>query len=322
MSATGLEAVLDRRLAALRTAHPELESAISLQELLIRTALAAARPPQAPSFPLPRERALHTVRQGVPLLHDQPLDLDVHFAADLFSRLVNALQQQQQQQPDQQLGPALEAIVEAATTARLDPQQLFAEAFVQHAEHVAELARQAGLDDDGAEVLGTLAHQAVMPILRAYAEHLRPLLERLDDGTLEGAAWQRGYCPICGGWPLLGELRGVELAEFLRCSGCGSGWRWRRLVCPYCGNDDYQSLRSLQIEGEQRFRVSVCERCTGYLKVGNAFDPPPAALLALDDLASLHLDVAAIERGYQRPSGTGFPIELAVADQEWVEELA
>jgi FdhE protein len=112
------------------------------------------------------------------------------------------------------------------------------------------------------------------------------------------------------------------LAEFLRCGGCGSGWRWRRLLCPYCGNDDYQSLRSLQIEGEQRFRISVCDRCMGYLKVGNAFDPSPAALVALDDLASLHLDVVAIERGYQRPSGTGFPIELAVADEEWIEELA
>jgi hypothetical protein len=30
----------------------------------------------------------------------------------------------------------------------------------------------------------------------------------------------------------------------------------------------------------------------------------------------------AIERGYQRPGGTGFVIELAVPDEEWVEELA
>lgn len=313
----GLEALLERRLAALRTARPELAAALALQQTLLQTALAAARPPLAPMFSLPRERAVARVREGVPLLHEQPVELDVHFAADLFSRLVNALQHQPSEL-EAGLGADLEAIVVAATGGRLDPQRLFAEAFVQHHDHLAELAQQADVD---ADALASLAHQAVAPILRAYAEQVRPILERLDDGSPTGAAWQRGYCPMCGAWPLLGELRGIELAEFLRCAGCGSGWRWRRLMCPYCGNDDYQSLRRLQVEGEQRFHVSVCQRCTGYLKVGNAFDPPPAALLALDDLASMHLDVAAIERGYRRPLGTGFPIELGVPESDWVEEL-
>ena len=53
----------------------------------------------------------------------------------------------------------------------------------------------------------------------------------------------------------------------------------------------------------------------------NAFDPPPSELLAIDDVASLHLDVAAIERGYHRPGGSGFMIELAVPEDEWSEEL-
>ena len=66
----------------------------------------------------------------------------------------------------------------------------------------------------------------------------------------------------------------------------------------------------------------VCDRCHGYLKLGNAFDPPPSELLALDDLASMHLDVVAIERGYQRPAGAGFTIELAVPDADWAEEPA
>src|SRR6185503_3768310 len=172
------------------------------------------------------------------------------------------------------------------------------------------------------EILGALAGQAVAPLLRAYAEHLLPFIERADDGSPDGASWQRGYCPLCGAWPLLAELRGVELAQYLRCSACGSAWRARRISCPYCGTDDFRSLHSLQIDGEQRFRISVCDHCTGYLKVGNAFDPPPAELVALDDLASVHLDVAAIERGYRRPTGSGFSIELAVPEEEWLEELA
>jgi FdhE protein len=307
--------LLDRRLAAVRKSRPELGEALDLQEQLIRQSLMSARPPQAQPFPLPREQLAARIRNGVPVLHDQPAHVDVQFAADLFSRLVNDLQERE----DAELQSGLNALVEAATNGRLDPERLFGEAFVQHADHLAEIALQSGVH---AELLTTVAAQAVAPLLRAYAQHLLPLVERLDDGAPDGAVWQRGYCPVCGGWPSIAELRGVELALFLRCAGCGSGWRSQRLGCPYCGNDDYHTLHTLTIEGEKRFRISVCERCKGYLKVGNAFDPPPAQLLALDEVASLHLDVVAIERGYHRPGGTGFSIELAVPEDEWVEELA
>ena len=309
--------LLERRLAALRrgSTAAELNDALDLQEQLITTVLESPRAPETQPFPLPREQVVARMREGVPLLHDQPLHIDVHFAADLFSRLVNVLQQRE----DPELRSRLDTLVAAATGGMLEPQQLFSEAFVQHQDHLIEIAAGAGAD---AELLMAVTSQAVAPLLRAYAERLLPLVERADDGTTEGAGWSRSYCPICGGWPLLGELRGIELAQWLRCAACGSGWRGRRLACAYCANEDYRSLGTLAIEGEQRFRIAVCERCKGYLKVGNAFDPLPAELLALDDVVSMHLDVAAIERGYQRPSGSGFVIELAVPDEEWVEELA
>jgi FdhE protein len=306
--------VLDRRVAALRTSRPDLHEALDLQERLIRESLMSARTAEAHPFPLPREQLTARLDEGTPLLHDQPAHLDVQFAADLFSRLVNVLQQRQ----DPELHLRLERLIGAATSGALDPQRLFAEAFVQHPDHLAEIALQAGVD---VELLSTLATQAVAPLLRAYAARLMPLVERLDDGS-PSTGWQQGYCPVCGGWPLLAELRGVELAQYLRCAACGSGWRSQRLLCPYCRNDDYRSLQSLAIDGEKRFRVSVCERCKGYLKVGNAFDPLPPELLALDDVSSLHLDVVAIERGYHRPSGSGFVIELALPEEEWIEELA
>lgn len=315
--AAGLLLLLDRRIAALRKNRQDLEDAIRLQDILVRTALTSARAPHITSFPIPREALAGRIRAGVPLLHEQPATVDFHFAADLFSRLVNALEAEPIQAHEDQAN-GLEAIVEAATNGALDAQALFSEAFVHHVDHIAELAHQAGVD---AELLGALATVAVAPVLRAYAERLLPLVDRADDGSPDGAIWQRGYCPICGGWPSIAELRGVELSEHLRCSGCGSGWRWVRIGCPYCGTSDYRSLQMLTIEGEPRFKVSCCDRCQGYIKVGNAFDPPPAELVALDDLASMHLDVAAIERGYRRPEGSGYVIELAVPDNAWADEL-
>ncbi|MCA1644040.1 MAG: formate dehydrogenase accessory protein FdhE [Chloroflexi bacterium] len=306
--------LLDRRLAVLRKARPDLQAALDLQEALMRASLSPPRTAQAHPFPLPRDQVDARLRAGVPLLHEQPAFVDVHFAADVFSRLVNVLQQRE----DAEVSARLERVVVAATTGTIDPQRLFGEAFVRHADHLVDIALESDVD---AELLSTLATQAAAPLLRAYAERLLPQIQRLDDGSTDGAIWQKGYCPVCGGWPVLGELRGIELALFLRCAACGSGWRSRRMFCPYCGNDDHQSLHMLTIAGEQRFRISVCERCQGYLKVGNAFDPPPADLLAIDDVASMHLDVAAIERGYHRPEGAGFVIELAVPEDEWVDEL-
>ena len=302
---------LERRVAALRKARPELSDALDLQEMLVRAALSSARPPETQPFPLPRELVDARMRQGIPLLHDQPVFVDVQFAADLFSRLVNALQSREDAE-DADVPARLGTLVDAATTGSLDPERLFGEAFVGHAEHLAELAFASGAD---AELLQTLATQATAPLLRSYAARLLPLVEHSDE-------WHAGYCPICGGWPLLGELRGVERSAWLRCVACAHGWRTQRLLCPYCGNDDYHTLGTLTIEGESRFQIATCERCKGYLKVENAFEPAPPDLLVLDDVASVHLDVAAIERGYHRPTGSGFTIELAVAESEWVEELA
>ena len=308
MAEAALLSLLERRLAVLRKARSDLGDALDLQELLVRTALTSARPPETLGFPMSQKLAEARLRDGTPLLHNQPVFLDIHFAADLFSRLINVLQSRE----DRDVQARLETLVSAATSGRLEPERLFGEAFVGHADHLAELGIAAGAD---VELLQTLAPQATAPMLRAYAARLLPLVD-------QAAEWHAGYCPICGGWPLLGELRGVERSEWLRCIACGGGWRTQRFQCPYCGNDDYHTLGSLSVEGEARFHIATCERCKGYLKVENAFEPAPAELLVLDDVASVHLDVVAIERGFHRPTGSGFTIELALAENEWVEELA
>lgn len=302
---------LDRRVAALTASHPDLRDALGLQHAIIRTQLQVPRPPALGSFPLPRQQVVARVGDGVPVLHDQPVAVDVPFAADLLRRLQMAL------------APRFDALGDVTGGGRLDLDGLFAEAFVQHPDHVAEIARATGLE---AGLLSALAALSVAPILRAYAARLAPVLGPavgpVDDGAPDMAVWDRGYCPVCGGWPLLGELRGVDEAAWLRCAACGSGWAVRRPDCPYCGNADCESLTTIRFEGQQRFDLNVCERCTGYLKVAHTFEPAPAEVLALDDVASLQLDLAAAERGLQRPPGSGYRIELAMPDSEWLEELA
>jgi FdhE protein len=280
---------------ALLATRPDLEPLVELQAELVREVLTGTRLPRVWLDTPKPSAALAKLRAGIPLLEDEPLFLDLEYVADLFERLLNVVLRRADADTNAHAAP----LIAAAADGRLDPGELFLEAMLRHSDHVATMSAAIDVDED---LLLSLACLAVAPLLRGIAARSSPVIEQLD----EQVAWRRGYCPACGGPPLLGELRGVELRLSLRCAACGLAWRAPRLCCPFCATDDHRALHTLQVEGENRFRVQACDRCFGYLKIGNAFDPLPAELLALDDLASIDLDVVAIERGYARPNTAGF----------------
>jgi FdhE protein len=53
-------------------------------------------------------------------------------------------------------------------------------------------------------------------------------------------------------------------------------------------------------ERRETRRVEACERCRRYVKVIAATAPIPAELLAVEDLATIHLDLVARQHGYAR----------------------
>ena len=76
-------------------------------------------------------------------------------------------------------------------------------------------------------------------------------------------------------------------------------WEVPRLWCPFCGNHDHEGLRFLHAEGEEtKYRALVCEVCRGYIKMLTTLSALPPLPLLVADAATLHLDLAAAERGY------------------------
>jgi formate dehydrogenase maturation protein FdhE len=61
--------------------------------------------------------------------------------------------------------------------------------------------------------------------------------------------------------------------------------------------------------------IEACKRCLGYVKTFTKLQGSPAARVILDDLASVDLDVAAFEQGYRHPQGTGYALNVTVADR-------
>jgi len=185
---------------------------------------------------------------------------------------------------------------------RLDAVGLLHAAIVRDHDAVAKIADKAGLDTQALEVIAQLA---VMPLLHACAERWREHIP---------SAWTHGYCPVCGAWPALAEVRGLDKSRRMRCGRCASDWPLPVLQCTYCGESDHNQLGTLTPEGEsQTRRVEVCYTCKGYLKAFTTLRPMTLRTIAMADLASVDLDLIAQEREYSRPSQYAHTLTLSVS---------
>jgi len=148
--------------------------------------------------------------------------------------------------------------------------------------------------------LAAIAHLAVIPLLQACGQRLAPQVPH---------AWSYGYCPICGAWPTLAEVRGLEHTRTLRCARCGAAWHTAWLRCPYCSEMDHQRLGVLLPEQHGvTGQIDTCATCKGYLKTHTTLQALPAYAVTLHDLTTIALDVAALDRGYTRPERPGYAL--------------
>jgi FdhE protein len=198
---------------------------------------------------------------------------------------------------------AVAAAAGVASVRGLDAFAPVAASIRQDADALAGLAAAAGLEPD---LLGTIAHAAALPALLAAGRAAEPVLA-------DGRGWEAGYCPVCAAWPTLAEMRGLARERWLRCGRCGSGWRSPPSRCPFCVAGDHRQLGYLAPAADRESRrATTCDACRGYLKTVSVLGPASAAELALHDLGTLELDVAALERGYARPDRPGFPLAVTL----------
>lgn len=133
-------------------------------------------------------------------------------------------------------------------------------------------------------------------------ESIRPSIEAMVEklqNEIDGENWLKNYCPICGSLPSLALLKEEVGKKYLLCSYCGYEWRIERLICPFCGNKEQESLQYFCGEGEETYRIDTCEKCKQYIKT---IDLRTIELIdpSLEDLATLHLDILASQKGYKR----------------------
>jgi FdhE protein len=219
------------------------------------------------------------LEQGRPLISPDELDADPASLADLCARIAFTVAEHRREQ----VKPL--AQIHAWLYERREQTRTIAAEYLRSGQ--IPNGDRAGINRG---LLAFVLSSGLRPFLRARAEVLAPLV---DD-----AVWYRGNCPVCGGEPDMAALGKGSGRRRLLCSRCDSEWTFRRLGCPFCGNDEPSGLAYYPSE-DQAYRLSVCERCRRYLKTIDLRAAAAEHPLAAERILTAGMDVAAEKAGYR-----------------------
>lgn len=130
----------------------------------------------------------------------------------------------------------------------------------------------------------------------------RVLLERRAKeatAALGEFSWEKGYCPICGEFPSIALIEEEGGKRFLHCSSCGQGWRFTRVVCPFCEKEAQQEMDYFYVENKTQESAFVCDKCKKYLVTLYRAGRLHARDMDISAISLVHLDMIMQGKGYE-----------------------
>jgi FdhE protein len=232
-------------------------------------------------FPIDEAHLEAKLQGGLPLVDFSSMKLDLEEPKKFFIALLEIGQKRNPVETEQ--------ILKDIEDGKLNYEEMVYDSFAMSEESEEEHSEE-DADDDTIDLLKFFVEESLRPSLEfvtgLYGERITKM------------GWNDGYCPVCGRMPKIGRLVDAEGKRHLFCSQCGFEWRFRRVKCPFCGNEEQQSLSYFTVEGDERYRVDVCDVCKRYIKTVDFRSAGEEAILDVEDVATLHLDMLAHEEGY------------------------
>ncbi len=132
-------------------------------------------------------------------------------------------------------------------------------------------------------------------LLQPYAEHFAARW------AVDLPRFGPSVCPICSSKPQVGVLReeGHGAKRSLVCSLCLTEWDYRRVVCPACGEEQFDKLSAYTASQFEHMRVEACDTCKTYINTVD-LTKNGLAIPVVDELAALPLGLWAQENGYTK----------------------
>ena len=287
------EALANARWQQILAAKPELGAAVALQRSLIRLvdALSATFGDRGvPRLSLPPGYLTAKLRSGIPALTGEPVQLPVETIRPTLVALCRAL-------AEGGGGDATLQIRAAVDEHRLDIGALLTLALRREQGALRVAATRAGLRHD---LLWLVADLAVSPFVHVLLERLFDAADPASPLGVALAQWTRGYCPLCGSWP--GVIEQTDGRQLLRCGLCAAAWDAPAAICIYCGESGERLSTIVPDPARPERSAHTCAACRGYTKTLPVDRLTPFPLLALADLDSMDLDLAAMSAGCARPA--------------------
>jgi FdhE protein len=282
---------------AILSSRPDLEPALALQKRLLGIVVELVETVEQrplPRLSLPPRYLAAKLARGTPALTGEPIPLPVALLSPALLQLCGAL-------AEGGAGEAADHIRAVISEGQLEPASLLSASVARDQNAIRTGAVHRGLSPD---LVWLVAELAVSP----YVYALQRALFGTEEDTLRTAlaGWNRGYCAACGSWPALAEVVGGH--RVLRCSFCAFAWELTTYACIYCGEDGDPFVTAAPDAERKDRRVEVCGSCAGYLKTVDIPTLSPFPLLAIGDLETMDLDVAAMEHNYARPPMKEFAV--------------
>jgi FdhE protein len=292
----------DERWTAVLAARPELRPAVELQRRLIDLVIAlheTIERGRLPRLSLPARYLAAKLARGVPALAGEPIPLPVAVLTRTLLQLCGEL-------AASGAGDVAEHIRSAIEGRTLDAGSLLSASLSRDQEAIRTGAVHRGLAPDlvwlVAELaVGPFAHALQRAVFAGVTRAQDPDSSQPDDPLTDALhLWHHGYCPACGSWPAMAEVVGGH--RTLRCSFCATAWELTTYACVYCAEDGEPFVTAAPDQERKDRRVEVCSSCGGYLKTVDTTALSPFPLLAIGDLETMDLDMAAMEHGYAKPA--------------------
>jgi FdhE protein len=276
---------LDKHIVELKREYPEWQPWLAVVQEILDETVNPVWDTAVPARAGPQQ-------EKVPLLTGMTLDVEQRLVRRLLEQVIRVASVN---------GTPKMATLKSALHADLDFASLFKASLCHDGDHIKELAAVLGAD---AGALQAVVGLIPVPFLQACNRRWASSISE---------SWMESYCPVCGAWPAFAEVRGIERSRYFRCGRCGGEWQAQCLVCPYCAVTDHSELGSLVAEkGGSNSVIDACQRCLGYVKTFTTLQGSPPAKVMIDDLASVDLDIAAMQQGYKRPDGAGYALDVIV----------
>lgn len=294
-------ATAEIRWKTLLAEKPELQPAVALQRALLGLVAELGETLASggvAKLSLPPKYLAAKLLRGVPVLAGEPIPVPVAVLGPAMVRLCNVLARSG---AGETAGPIRTQLVET----RLNAASLLTAALTRDQPAVRATADGHGLSHD---LLWLVVDLAISPFANALRETLFTAAEAHSPLGVALAAWDLGYCPFCASWPTLAETDGADggAARVLRCSCCSAAWTLTRRTCIYCRTDGEKFVSHAPLEGREGRRLELCNGCRAYFKTIEVACLSPFPLLAIGDLDTMDLDLAAMKRGYGRPTPKNF----------------